>query len=203
MLLLVVGLLIFLGVHLVPTASDLRIGLVARAGPGAYRAAFSLISLAGFVLIVVGFHKLQLHAGKNPQIWSPPAGLRHATLALMLPAMILLASAYIPSRIRTAVRHPMLYAILLWALAHLLVRGDLGSMVLFGSFLGYAIYDRVSVTGRDSPGPLGHKTGGLQGDILAVTVGLALYAFMITIGHEWLIGVAPIPSLSAPAMHAP
>ncbi len=138
MLLLVLGLIVFFAIHFVPTSPDIRNGLVERFGAGTYKLAFSVISLLGFALIVIGYHKLQLSPGKNPVLFSPPEWTRHIAYLLMLPSMIFLVAANVPSRIRTAVKHPMLLAVKLWALAHLLVNGDLGSLLLFGSFLAYA-----------------------------------------------------------------
>jgi uncharacterized membrane protein len=179
MMVLMSGLLIFILVHLVPTQGELRSGLVTRFGDGAYKAAFSIVSLVGLALIGVGYGKLQVMPGKNPQIWAPPVWTHHITFLLMIPAMILLVAAYVPSRIRTAVRHPMLAAIKLWAFAHLIANGDLGSMVLFGSGLAYAAFDRISVKRRAAPGPLGSRAGGVAGDLIAMMGGLALYAFMM------------------------
>ena len=198
MLPMIIGLAIFFLVHLLPTAPDMRRGLIERFGKTPYLLAFSLVSLVGFGLIVAGFAKLQVMPGKNPEIWSPPAFMRHITMTLMLFAFILLAAAYIPSRIRTYARHPMLLAIKLWALGHLLVNGDLGSIVLFGSFLAWAVFDRISVkrraasglaVGEQGKGPLGDATGGLTGDIAVVVVGVAAYAAMLLWGHAALIGV--------------
>ncbi len=193
MLLLVVGLVLFFLIHLVPTAPDLRRGLVERFGEPAYKIAFSIVSLAAFALIVYGYGKLAATPGKNPEIWSPPQAMRHAAMLLMLPAFILLVAAYIPSRIRTAVRHPMLMAVKLWALAHLLVNGDLASIVLFGSFLAYAVYDLISVKRRAALGPLGARTWGLGGDIAVLVLGIGLFVLMLLWGHARLIGVPLIP----------
>ncbi len=194
MLLLVVGLVLFFAIHLVPTAPDLRAGLIQRFGASAYKALFGVISLAGFVLIVMGYHKMQLNPGKNVVLWESPLWLNHVTWLLMLPAMIALVAAYVPSRIHSALKHPMLVAIKLWALSHLIVNGDLASLVLFGSFLAYAVYDRISVKRRGALGPLGAKTGGIAGDITVVVAGVALYAFMLHMGHGWLIGVPLLPA---------
>ncbi|MGE3708184.1 MAG: NnrU family protein [Hyphomicrobiaceae bacterium] len=194
MLLMIVGLAVFFAVHLLPTAPDLRQGLIDRFGEGPYKIVFSVLSLIGFVLIVVGFGKLQDMPGKNPDIWYPPYWLRHATMLLMLIAFIMLAAAYIPSRIRTVLKHPMLAGIKTWALAHLLVNGDLGSIVLFGSFLVWAVYDRISVRKREALGPLGARVGGLRGDVAAVVVGVVLYAAMLSWGHAVLIGVPLLPA---------
>jgi len=189
MLILLIGLAIFFLVHVVPTAPDIRSGLVARFGEGTYKIIFAALSLVGFALIVLGYHKLQIMPGKNPQLWAPPVWTRHLAFTLMLPAMILLVAAYVPSKIRTAVKHPLLAATKLWALAHLLANGDLGSVALFGSFLAYAIYDRISVKRRNALGPLGSAQGSLSGDVVAVAAGLALYGLMLHWGHGALIGV--------------
>lgn len=192
MMLLVIGLLLFFAAHLVPTQSSLREGLVARFGEGTYKIAFSILSGIGLALIIFGWSKLAAHPGKNPILWEPPLWTRHIAVALMLPAIVLLVAAYVPSRIRTAVKHPMLVAIKLWALAHLLANGDLASLILFGGFLAYAVYDRISVKRRGALGPLGAKTGGVAGDVTVIGVGLALYLVFLLWGHEALIGVSPL-----------
>jgi len=189
MILLVIGLVVFLSIHLVPTNVELRNGLIARFGENGYKAFFAVVALIGFVLIVLGFHKLQLHPGKNPQLWYPPLWCQHLAAALMLPAMIALVATYVPSRIHTLLRHPMLVAIKLWALAHLLANGDLGSLLLFGSFLAYAVYDRISVKKRAALGPLGTRTGPPINDAIVVVGGVALYLVFVYWAHEFLIGV--------------
>lgn len=196
MMLLILGLVIFLSVHLLPANTALRDGLIARFGAGGYKAIFSVLSLVGFVVIVLGYHKMQLHPGKNPVLYDPPLWTRHITLALMLPAMILLVAAQIPSRIRNAVKHPMLAGLKLWAFSHLLANGDVASLLLFGSFLAYGIYDRISVKKRGALGPLGAKQpSGIMNDVLVVVIGSALYAALLFGGHQWLIGVAPLPQI--------
>ncbi len=193
MMLLIVGLILFLGVHLLPTVPDVRTGLIARFGAGAYKAVFSILSLIGFAVIVMGYHKMQLHPGKNPVLWDPPLWTRHIALALMLPAMIFVVAANVPSRIRSAVKHPMLLAIKIWALAHLLANGDLASLLLFGSFLAYAVYDRISVKNRGARGPLGDAapTSAIN-DVIVIGVGAALYAALLLGLHQYLIGVSPL-----------
>lgn len=182
--LLILGLVVFLGIHLVPTIPSFRDRMRAQLGAGGYMALFSLVSLAGLVLIVYGF-------ANRPYIpiWTPPASMKHIMFLIMLPVFVLLAAAYIPSNIRRLAKHPMLLAITLWAFAHLLVNGDLAGVLLFGSFLAYAIYDRISVTQRAALGPLGMRTGGIGGDIAAIAIGLAVYGFMLLAGHYWLIGI--------------
>jgi uncharacterized membrane protein len=197
MLLLVIGLLLFFAVHLVPTSPSLRAGLVERFGEGTFKIAFSVLALIGFALIVLGYHKLQLMPGKNPVLWDPPSWTRHIAFLLMIPAMIFLVAAYVPSRIRSAVKHPMLAAVKAWALSHLLVNGDLGSLVLFTSFLAFAVYDRISLKSRPEKLPSAPPAGALN-DILVVAGGLALYALMMFWGHGALIGVPIVSFTSAP-----
>jgi uncharacterized membrane protein len=190
MTLLISGLLLFIAAHLLPTQPALRMALIARLGEGPYKGAFSLISAIGLVLLVFGYGQMQGLGRGNPQLWVPPIWTKHLVFLLMVPAMILLVAAYVPSRIRAAVGHPMLTALMLWAFGHLLANGDLASVLLFGSFLAYAVYDRISVRHRSSPGPLGKAHGSSIGDATAVGLGLALYAFMLFWGHAKLIGVA-------------
>jgi len=189
MILLIAGLAIFFAIHLLPTNRMLRAGLAGRFGEAAYKGIFSVIALAGFVMIVLGFAKMQAMLGsKNPILWDPPTWTRHVAFTLMLPAMILLVAAFIPSRIRAAAKHPMLVAIKIWALAHLLANGDAASMILFGSFLAYAVYDRISLKRRGDTG-WGGADAPIINDVLVVVIGLALYAFMLFWGHGLLIGV--------------
>jgi uncharacterized membrane protein len=190
---LIGGLALFIVVHLVPTRPALRAALVGRLGPGLYRGLFSLVSIAGLGLIVLGYGQMQGLGRGNPQLWVPPVWIKHVVFLLMIPAMILLVAAYVPSRIRSAVGHPMLAAIKIWAFAHLLANGDLASVLLFGSLLGFAVYDRISVAGRPSPGPLGDARGGAIQDILVVVAGLAVYALLLFWGHAKLTGVALFP----------
>jgi uncharacterized membrane protein len=197
MLPLILGIVIFLGVHLVPTSPDLKAGLTERFGATAYKVAFGVLSLAGLVLIVMGYHKLQLMPDKNVVLWDPPAFTRHIAVALMLPAMIFLVAYLVPSRIRTAVKHPMLIAIKTWALAHLIANGDLASLILFGSFLAYAVYDRVTLKRRITTAPVNVIAPSPINDVIVVVGGIALFAFILLWAHHYLIGVAPIPQISA------
>lgn len=194
MLPMVIGLVVFFTVHLIPTNPQLRKGLVSRYGESTYKLGFSIVSVLALVLIVLGYHKLQLNPGKNPVLWSPPAALRHATMLLMLASMFLLVAAYIPSKLRDMVKHPMLGAVKFWAFGHLLVNGDIGSIVLFGSFLAWAIYDRVSLKTREGGrGPLGEKTGTLTGDAAVIAIGALAFLGMVYWGHGALIGVPVLP----------
>jgi uncharacterized membrane protein len=189
MWMLVGGLALFLTVHLIPTLPKLRVRLVGRIGSGPYRGLFALASLAALVLIVWGYGQMQGLGRGNPQLWVPPSWTRHVTMLVMIPAIILLVAAYIPSRIHNAVRHPMLTALMLWAFGHLLVNGDLASVLLFGSFLAYGFYDLISANQRAALGPLGTAQGSTAGDVAAIAAGLALYALLLFWGHQLLTGV--------------
>jgi uncharacterized membrane protein len=193
MTLLIGGLALFIVAHLIPTQPSLRAGLVGTLGPGLYRSLFALVSIAGLVLIVLGYGQMQGLGLGNPQLWVPPTWIKHVVFLLMIPAMILLVAAYVPSRIRSAVGHPLLTALMIWAFAHLLANGDLASVLLFGSLLGFAVYDRISVISRPSPGPLGNAKGGALHDILVVAVGLVLYSLLLFWGHAKLTGVPLLP----------
>jgi uncharacterized membrane protein len=189
MTLLIVGIAVFLGIHLLPTATNLREGLVARFGENAYKALFSLLSIAGFALLVYGFAQAPV-----VQVWSPPSWTRWVAIVLMLPAFIFLVAAYAPGQIKAKLKHPFLVAIKTWALAHLIANGDLASIILFGSFLAYAVYDRITLKGRKptaliaAPGP-----GSARNDAIAIVLGTALYvAFLIWL-HPLLIGTPVWP----------
>lgn len=198
---LIIGLLVFFGAHLLPTQPDLRAGLIERFGAGAYKGVFSILSLIGLVLIVIGYGKLQVLAGKNPQIWVPPTWTTPITLLLMLFSMILLVAAYVPSNIKRIVGHPMLAAVKIWAFAHLLANGDLASMVLFGAFLAYAVFDRISLKRRvaaanTEPSSAPSATAGsVTGDAIAVVGGIVIYAALLYGLHERLIGLPPVAGL--------
>lgn len=198
MMMLIVGLLLFLGIHLLPTAPEGRNAIRDRMGAGTYKVVFTVVSFVGLAAIIYGYYKVQhLNPGKNIQLWNPPVWMSHISLVLMWFALVAIVASNVPSRIRNALKHPMLVAIKAWALSHLLANGDLASLLLFGSFLAYAIYDRISVGQRGALGPLGSKqpTSAFN-DVLVVGIGTALYAALLLGGHQWLFGVAPIASLA-------
>lgn len=189
MLTLIIGLALFLGLHLLPTNVAFRDALRQRFGETTYKIAFSVVSLIGLALVVYGYGKLQGMPSKNPIIWVPPAWTKHITWALMLPALILLVAANIPSRIRDAVGHPMLLGTKIWAVGHLLANGSMAAILLFGSFLTWAVVDLISVKRRRAMGPLGARKGTLTGDVAAVAIGCAIYAWLLLGGHGKLIGL--------------
>jgi uncharacterized membrane protein len=193
MALLIGGLALFFMVHLVPMLPSVRARLIGRLGDRPYRGLFALASLAGLAAIVLGYGQMQGLGRGNPELWTPPVWMKHVVLLLMIPAMVLLVAAYVPSRIRSAVGHPMLTALMIWAFAHLLANGDLASLLLFGSFLAFAVIDRISVMTRASPGPLGGAKGGTLHDIAVISAGLALYLLILFWGHARLTGVPLLP----------
>jgi uncharacterized membrane protein len=193
---MILGLVLFFGVHLITTQRKVRASFVAAMGAGVYKAVYGLVSLAGLVLIAWGFAAYR-KAGII-EVWEPlvPAGvltvLKHITLVLMLPAVILVAASYIRGRIYLALKHPMLAGIKLWAAAHLLANGDLGSMILFGSFLGWAVFDRISLKRRTDSGAPPIPVGGIGNDFIAVAVGIIAYLALVFVFHPVVIGVAVI-----------
>jgi uncharacterized membrane protein len=190
MVLLIVGLVLFLGVHSVAiVAPALRARTIYRLGEGAWKGLYALVSLVGFVLICYGFGP----ARQAPVVlYSPPAWLRHVALILMLPVFPLLIAAYLPGRIKTAAKHPMLAAVKFWAFAHLLANGLLADVLLFGGFLAWAVVDRISLKRRSAPQALRTAPAGPWNDVIAVVLGLAIYALTIGWAHVRLFGVSPL-----------
>jgi len=189
MLILILGIIVFLGVHSLTTFRATRADLIARLGAGPFKTLYSIAALIGLVLIVRGFHRYRAEGWV--QIWYPPEGMRHLTILLMWFAFVALAAmGPSPGRIKGWLRHPMLVAIKIWALAHLLVNGDLGGMVLFGAFLAWAVYDRIAVKRR---GDLGapRLSAFTRADGIALGAGTVAYVAMIFL-HPILIGVPVI-----------
>jgi uncharacterized membrane protein len=195
MITLLLGLVVFLGVHSVSIVSRRwRDSMVAKVGPGTWRIIYSLISIVGFYLIVRGYSI----ARQDPLVlYQTPHWLRYLSALLMLPVFPLLIAAYTSGRIKAAVKHPMLVAVKSWALAHLLVNGTLADVLLFGGFLVWAVADRIAVGRR--PAPARQMFGGRERsrsgtvDVVAVVVGLAIYAVFMFWAHVRLFGVSPLP----------
>jgi uncharacterized membrane protein len=184
MTIMILGLVIFLGIHLLPTRVVLRDSLQAKLGPLPYRGLFSIIALAGLYLIVVGKADAAFIA-----VWTPPPFFRHITMLLVLLAFIALVATYVPSNIKRILKHPMLVAVKLWALGHLLANGDVASIILFGSFLAYAVVDRISVKKRGQNPEIAKKP--IYMDALVIVVGVVLYG-VIAMNHMSLFGVPVI-----------
>ncbi len=190
---MILGLVLFLGVHTLTTRRGARASLISSIGEGGYKIAYSLVSVAGIALIAYGFSRYR--AAGYIDVWegsvSPGVlrAMKHTTVALMLPASILLVAAYLRGRIYTAVKHPMLTAVKLWAAGHLLANGDLGSIILFGSFLAWAVYDRISLKSRTDAGAPPIPVGGIGNDVLAVVIGVIVYVALAFAFHPVVIGV--------------
>ena len=187
LLVMILGLVLFLGAHTLTTQRELRASVIASTGEGGYKIGYALVSVAGLALIVWGF--AHYRATGWIDVWYPPRALKHIAVALMLPAVILVVAAYLRGRIYTAVKHPMLSGVKLWAAAHLLANGDLGSIILFGSFLAWAVYDRISLKSRSDAGAPPIPVGGPGNDLIAIAVGLVAYLALAFAFHPVVIGV--------------
>jgi uncharacterized membrane protein len=187
LLVMILGLVLFLGVHTMSTQRGLRARVIASTGEGGYKIGYALVATLGLALIVWGF--AQYRATGWIDVWYPPKAFKHITVALMLPAVILVVASYIRGRIYTTLKHPMLAGVKLWAAAHLLANGDLGSIILFGSFLGWAVFDRISLKHRVDVGAPPIPVGGAGNDLIAVSVGAVAYLALAFSFHPVVIGV--------------
>ncbi|MBK7973948.1 MAG: NnrU family protein [Deltaproteobacteria bacterium] len=188
MTLLVLGLVIFLGVHSIAiVASPLRDSLARRLGELPWKGLYAAVAIVGFVLMVRGYAAARL--APHP-LWAPPVATRHVAALLMLPVFPLLLAAYLPGRIQRATRHPMLAGTMLFALAHLLANGTLADLALFGGVGAWAVVDRISVA-RRPPRKIPSAPPRPLNDVIAVAGGLALYVAFVAGLHARLIGVSP------------
>ncbi len=186
MLVLALGLVIFIGVHLVP-ATPVRARLAAHLGNGGYRGLHAALALAGLVLVVIGFG--QARAAGPDLLYMPPFWLRHLALALMLVATVLAMASLLPCHIARWVRHPLVSAVAVWAFAHLLANGDAASVLLFGSFFLWAGFTRISLKRREVAGLVVVRSGPWRNDFLVLVAGLLVYAVILFRLHVLLIGV--------------
>jgi uncharacterized membrane protein len=185
MTLLILGLVLFLGSHTFTRFRTARDGVAAKLGAGQYRGVYSLVALVGFGLIIVGYG--QYRGAGYIEIWTPPAFLKHIAYLLLMPVFVFLIAAYAPGMIKSAIVHPMLAAVQFWALAHVLVNGDLGSMLLFGGFLAWGIFAR-SRLGK----AVRVKVPWSMGDTIAIVGGIGAWAAMLMWLHPILIGVSAV-----------
>ncbi len=187
---LVLGLLVFLGAHSVRIlADDWRTAQLARIGEARWKGVYSLISAIGLGLIIWGYGQAR---GAPLALWPSPVWTRHLAALLTVPAFILLVAAYLPgSHIKAWVGHPMVEGVKLWAIAHLLANGNLADLLLFGSFLAWAVADSIAARRRDRRDGRRHVAQGWSRDAAVVAVGLAAWAGFSFWGHAWMIGVAP------------
>ncbi len=192
MTILLIGLAVFFGLHIFSAvrSRDPDKDIKQKLGYGPYMGLYSLISIVGFVLIVYGFGA----ARGSGVLYTPPTGLAHINLVLTIPALILLVASQFPAgHIKKATKHPMLLAVKLWALGHLLANGELNSVILFGSFLAYAVFDRIMVKRRGDNGPGPDAALNPMMDVISVIVGLGLWAAIALWLHTILFGVYAVP----------
>lgn len=191
MLTLIAGLCLFLGVHSVRIfADDWRERQRQKWGVDTWRGAYAALSLLGMVLIIWGFGMVR----ETPVVlWTPPLGMRHAAALFTLLAFILLAAAYVPGNaIKARVHHPMVAGVKLWALAHLLANGNLAHVILFGSFLAWAVLDFIAARQRDRRNPPSQQPPTTtKATVITVVVGVVSWAVFAFWLHGWLIGVKP------------
>jgi uncharacterized membrane protein len=187
LLVMILGLMLFLGVHTLTTRRELRARFIASMGEGGYKIFYSLASVAGLALITWGF--AEYRATGWIDVWNPPKAFKHITVGLMLPAVIMVVASYLRGRIYTTLKHPMLTGVKLWAAAHLLANGDLGSIILFGSFLAWAVFDRISLKHRSDAGAPPIPVGGPGNDLIAIAVGVVAYLALAFAFHPVVIGV--------------
>ena len=188
---LVLGLLLFLGVHSVRIVADgWRTQVRARLGEMPWKGLYSLVSIVGLGLIVWGYGL----ARQQPVVlWTPPIGMRHAAALLTLIAFILLAAAYVPhNALKARLHHPMVLGVKVWALAHLLSNGTVADVLLFGSFLLWAVLNFRAARQRDRAQGAVYASGTAAGTAMTVVLGAAAWAGFALWAHAWLIGVAPL-----------
>jgi len=181
--LLIIGLALFIGMHLLPTFAGLRAALVARLGENGYKALFSVISIAGLILAGIGYSR-----APDEQIFQPSQTARTFLPAAMAIAFMLVGVANVPGRIRRLIGHPMLAGVLIWAAFHLLANGDLASNILFGALALWSVFAILSAMQRGKR--LGKGPGTLKADLIGAIVGLAVFALVFYF-HADLFGVAP------------
>lgn len=192
MTILIIGLLVFLGIHSINIVSPQKKQLFSgRLGEKIWKLIYSVISVIGLFLIITGYSESRL----DPTwLWMPPAGLRHLALLLTVPAFILLAAAYVPNnRIKAKLGHPMFAAVKIWAFAHLLANGSLADVLLFGSFLVWAIAGFAVSRRRDRLNNIQRSSGTAKSDITTVLAGVVSWAVFAMFLHTLLIGVSPLP----------
>ncbi len=190
MTLLLLGLVLFLGVHSTRIVADgWRTATIARVGEMPWKGIYSLLSIAGFVLLVIGYGA----ARQSPVVlFAPPVWTRHLAALLTIPAFVLLAAAYVPGNaIKRAVGHPMMAGVKVWALAHLLANGTLADVLLFGTFLAWAVLGFIAARRRDRAAGTSYPAGPASRTAIAVVVGLVAWAVFAFALHRPLIGVAP------------
>ena len=185
---LIVGLAVFLATHVFVSFREARASVIERVGLSLYRTLFAIVSLVGLALIIWGYGQYRAH--DLIQLWSPPAFMRHITIGLVFFAAIFIVAAFFPSHIKTRLKHPMLAGVKTWALAHLLSNGDLGSVLLFGTFLAWGVYARIAAKRRGDIGAAATPApDGWTSDVIVVALGTAIFLALGFWFHPYVIGV--------------
>lgn len=189
MAILVFGLLLFFGIHLVNVvAGPWRSRQIASFGLNAYKGIYSLISLAGFILMIWGYSQ----ARDAAELWLLPRFTRHLAALFTLPAFVLLVAAYVPgNHLKAKIGHPMLAGVKLWALAHLLCNARPGDVLLFGTFLAWSVLTFVCCRRRDRAQGVQYRAGNIGATLTTIGIGALAWAGFAFFGHAWLIGVRP------------
>jgi uncharacterized membrane protein len=188
LLVMVLGLVLFLGPHVFVTMRNERAAAIKSLGEWPYKGLFALVSVIGLVLAGEGFGMYE--AAGRIEVYNPPAFARYITQLLVWPASICVLAAYIPGDIKRTLKHPMLVGVKLWAVAHLISNGDLGGIILFGGVLAWAVYDRISLKHRSDPGGPPIPVGGRRNDIAAIIAGTVLYLALGLVFHPLVVGRA-------------
>jgi uncharacterized membrane protein len=190
MAILILGLVLFLGVHSTRVVADgWRTATIARIGEKPWKGLYALASIAGFVLIVWGFGL----ARRNPvYLWEAPMAMRHLAGVLMLFSFVLLVATYVPrNSIKARLHHPMVLSVKVWALAHLLANGNLADVVVFGAFLVWAVFSFRAARQRDRAAATVYPAGTAVATAIAVVIGVAAWALFAFFAHGYLFGVRP------------
>ena len=182
MQLLVIGLVVFIAIHLVPMIPTMRQSLIGKLGEAGYKSVFSIFSALGFVALLMGYGK-----SEYVQVFTAPDWAPTAAKLVMLPAFVLLVASYYPNNIKRWVKHPMLIATVLWSATHLLANGDQASAILFGGFLFYALLALISMSWRTG---VAKKSTARKNDLIVVAAGVIVFAMVYAIHGA---AFAPIP----------
>ena len=191
MLILLAGLVLFLGIHSIRVFADAwRSRQISRIGLMPWKGIYSVVSIVSFGLIIWGF---SLERAVPVYLWIPPAWTRHVTIGLMLISFILLIAAYVPGNgIKARVGHPMLLAVKVWALAHLIANGTLADVILFGAFLVWSVVNFAVSRRRDRLAGVTYPNAGMARTVITVIVAAVAFVLFAHFGHMWLIGVNPL-----------
>ena len=192
MTLLIVGIILFLGIHLVRVvAPGFRQSMIASIGEGGWKIGYSIASIVTLILLIYGFGQARQVTG---MLYTPPVWMAHITLLLMLIAMICLVASLLPAgHIAVKTKHPMVLSVKIWAFAHLLANGETSSVLLFAAFLAWGVLLRIALKRRERAGELTLRPFvSAKYDLYAVIIGIVVWALFIWKVHEWLIGVSPL-----------